>query len=190
MKKLWNGKLTGVIGALFILFDIIYNRIFNYLFFIIHKGNLKTVGIGTYFYRDLTYRFPNTISIGKHCIINRNVNLGTELEAAKLTIGDNVSISSDVSLDYTGDLDISNHVTISKCVSIFTHDHGLDPRSIPEKKPLTIGENVWIGSHAVILQNVDFIGDNSIIAAGAIVTKNIEPNSIVGGNPAKFIKFI
>ncbi|GGZ93590.1 acyltransferase [Algibacter mikhailovii] len=190
MKKLWNGKLTGIIGALFILFDIIYNRIFNYLFFIIHKGNLNTVGKGTLFYRNLIYRFPKTINLGENCIINRNVTFGTELEDAKLKIGNNVSISTDVSIDYTGNLEISNHVTISKCVSIFTHDHGLDPRSMPQRKPLTIGENVWIGSHAVILHNVDFIGDNSIIAAGSIVTKNIESKSIVGGNPAKFIKAI
>ena len=50
-----------------------------------------------------------------------------------------------------------------------------------------IGNNVWIGTHAIILGNVR-IGDNAIIGAGAVVLKDVEPNSVVAGNPAKFIK--
>lgn len=53
--------------------------------------------------------------------------------------------------------------------------------------PIRIGNNVWIGARATILPNVK-IGDNCIIAAGAVVTKDVEPNTIVGGVPAKLIK--
>lgn len=51
-----------------------------------------------------------------------------------------------------------------------------------------IGNNVWIGTHAQILGNVK-VGDNAIIGAGAIVLKDVEPNAVVAGNPAKFIKW-
>ena len=52
-----------------------------------------------------------------------------------------------------------------------------------------LGRNVWVGSNATILQGVT-IGDNAIIAAGAVVTKNVAANTVVGGVPAKFIKSI
>ncbi len=55
--------------------------------------------------------------------------------------------------------------------------------------PVIIGDNVWIGASVTIVPGVT-IGDNAIIAAGAVVTKNVEPNTVVGGVPAKFIKNI
>ena len=55
--------------------------------------------------------------------------------------------------------------------------------------PIRLGKRVWIGAHATILAGVT-IGDNSIVAAGAVVTKNVPPNVIVGGVPAKIIKEI
>lgn len=54
-------------------------------------------------------------------------------------------------------------------------------------KPIKIGKRVWIGAHATILSGVT-VGDNSIIAAGAVVTKDVPANSVVGGVPAKVIK--
>ena len=56
-------------------------------------------------------------------------------------------------------------------------------------KPVTIGHNVWIGGRSVILPSVT-IGDGAVIAAGAVVTKNVPANTIYGGNPAKLIKTI
>ena len=58
-----------------------------------------------------------------------------------------------------------------------------------QPKPIVIGENVWIGSNSTILPGVT-IGKGSIIAAGAVVTKDVDENVVVGGVPAKFIKKI
>ena len=72
-----------------------------------------------------------------------------------------------------------------------TLNHGLAPekRKSTCPAPIVLGRNVWVGSNATILQGVT-IGDNAIIAAGAVVTKNVAANTIVGGVPAKFIKSI
>ena len=72
-----------------------------------------------------------------------------------------------------------------------TINHDLNP-SMKRKNhyaPIKIGSNVWIGSNATVLQGVT-IGDWAVIAAGAVVAKNVEPYTVVGGVPAKFIKKI
>ncbi|MGM1299845.1 DapH/DapD/GlmU-related protein, partial [Enterobacter hormaechei] len=56
-------------------------------------------------------------------------------------------------------------------------------------KPVTIGDNVWIGGRAIINPGVT-IGDNAVIASGAVVTKDVPANAVVGGNPAKIIKML
>lgn len=72
-----------------------------------------------------------------------------------------------------------------------TLNHGLTPedRKTTYPAPIVLGKNVWIGSNATILQGVT-IGDNAIVAAGAVVTKDVAANTVVGGVPAKFIRNI
>ncbi|MFC2149407.1 DapH/DapD/GlmU-related protein [Candidatus Auribacterota bacterium] len=70
---------------------------------------------------------------------------------------------------------------------IITSHHKLDDFSTVEAKPVTIGKNVWITSRCVILGGVT-IGDNSIIGAGSVVTRDIPPDSLAAGNPAKVIR--
>lgn len=75
--------------------------------------------------------------------------------------------------------------------TIATLNHGLDLeiRNTTYPSPVTIGENVWIGSNATILPGV-MIGNNSVVAAGAVVTKDVPENTVVAGVPAKVIKEI
>lgn len=186
-NKLWNYKFRGLPGFLYVLSGIIISRVLNSIFFYLNKGNFNKIEKGSIFYRGLIYRYPNNIQIGKNCIINKNVTMNSEFPNSYLKIGNNVTIAQNVKLDYTGNLTIHDNVTISENVSIYTHDHGLNPRSIPAKKELRIEKNVWIGSNAVILQNANILGENSVIAACAVITKNIDSGSIVGGNPAKIL---
>lgn len=95
-------------------------------------------------------------------------------------------------------ISIGNHVLTGKWVTITDNAHGftdsLSLETIPpilrplvSKGPVSIGNNVWIGDKATILPNVT-IGDGAVIAANAVVTKDVPAYSVVGGNPAKIIK--
>ena len=64
-----------------------------------------------------------------------------------------------------------------------------EERGITYPAPIVLGKNVWVGSNSTILQGVT-IGDNAVVAAGAVVTKDVEANAVVGGVPARFIRYI
>lgn len=76
-------------------------------------------------------------------------------------------------------------------VTIATLNHGLslETRNITYSSPVIIGENVWIGSSSTILPGVT-VGDNSVVAAGAVVTKDVPKNAVVAGVPARVVKEI
>ena len=108
-----------------------------------------------------------------------------------ITVGKNVFINSACCFQDQGGLEIGDNVLIGHQVVIATLNHLADPlrRADMTPKPVKIGNNVWIGSHATILPGVT-VGDNSIIAAGAVVTKDVPANTVAAGVPAKVIKKI
>ena len=88
---------------------------------------------------------------------------------------------------------IGDNCMLAPGVHIYTATHPLDPEArnsgMEYGKPVTIGHNVWIGGRAIINPGVT-IGDNAVIASGAVVVKDVPANAVVGGNPAKIIKMI
>ncbi|WP_027178484.1 DapH/DapD/GlmU-related protein [Maridesulfovibrio bastinii] len=108
-----------------------------------------------------------------------------------ITIGKNVFINACCNFQDQGGVTIKDGALIGHSVVLATINHGFAPekRSWNYPSPIVIGKNVWIGSRAVILPGVT-IGDNAIVAAGAVVSKDVEPGTIVGGVPARFIKTI
>ncbi|WP_168174515.1 acyltransferase [Thioclava sp. F1Mire-8] len=104
-----------------------------------------------------------------------------------LFFGNNVQVNSGVHLDHSGMLSIGNHTLISEGALIYTHDHGLDPRSSPTLCDKTIGENVWIGARSIIMASCTEIGKGAVIAAGSVVTRNIPAGAVVAGIPAKIL---
>lgn len=91
-----------------------------------------------------------------------------------------------------GGIDIADDVMIGPKVSIITSGHPIDPsqrRSSVIGKPVVIEKDVWIAAGAIILGGLT-VGENSVIAAGAVVTRNVSQNSLVAGNPAKVIRSI
>ncbi len=108
-----------------------------------------------------------------------------------ITIGENVFINACCHFQDHGGVKIGDGCQIGHNVVFATINHGFAPedRSTSYPAPIVLGKNVWIGSNATILQGVT-IGDNAIVGAGAVVTKDVKANTVVGGVPAKFIKNI
>ena len=107
------------------------------------------------------------------------------------TIGKNVFINHGCSFLDLGGITIEDDVLIGPQVKLVTENHPVDPsnRKSLDLKSIHIGKNVWLGAGAIILPGVT-VGENSIVAAGAVVTKDVPSNTIVGGVPARVIKKI
>lgn len=90
-----------------------------------------------------------------------------------------------------GGIDIGDGTLIGSHVVIATINHGMKEAERKDNfpAPVRIGKNVWIGSHATLLPGVT-VGDNAIVAAGAVVTKDVASNTVVGGVPAREMKEI
>lgn len=106
-------------------------------------------------------------------------------------IGKNVFINFDCVFLDLGGITLDDDVLLAPKVSLLTEQHPISPENrhsiVP--KPIHIKKNVWIGAAATILPGVT-IGENSVVAAGAVVTTDVPANTVVGGVPAKFIKNI
>lgn len=106
-------------------------------------------------------------------------------------IGKNVFINFDCVFLDLGGITIEDGVLIAPKVSLLSESHPISPdqRHSLVPKPIHIKKNVWIGANATILQGVT-IGENSVVAAGSIVSNDVPDNVVVGGTPAKIIKEI
>ncbi len=106
-------------------------------------------------------------------------------------IGKNVFINFDCTFLDLGGITIDDGVLIAPKVSLLSEGHPLSPdkRHSLVPKPIHIKKNAWIGANATILHGVT-IGENSVVAAGSVVSKDVPDNVVVGGTPAKIIKKI
>jgi len=118
--------------------------------------------------RPLRVDYGYLISIGPRTFVNWG---GVFADVAKITIGADVQIGPNVQL--------------------LTPTHPLDPETRRAKweagEPITIGDNVWLGGGVIVLPGVT-IGENTVVGAGAVVTKDLPPNVVAVGNPARVIK--
>lgn len=110
-----------------------------------------------------------------------------------IKIGNNVNISHNCLIGGEGSVTIGNFVIIGPNTVIVSGNHGFSRGNIPmvrqkpKRAPVKINDDVWIGANVVILPGVT-IGQGAIIGAGAVVTKDIPPYAIAGGNPAKVMR--
>lgn len=108
-----------------------------------------------------------------------------------ITIGKNVFFNTGCTFQDRGGIFIDDETQIGQNVVLCTLNHGIAPekRNITYPLPIVIGKNVWIGANVTIVPGVT-VGENAIIAAGAVVTKDVPENVVVAGVPAKVIKMI
>jgi len=188
MSRVWNRRLKGLPGAAFLIVKAFFRKIANAGTTFVVKRNFHKVGKHATIYRGIYYQNPSQIRLGDNVFISENAFFATETSTGFLDIGDGVNLTENCRIDFSGGVTIGRTTLISKNVSIETHDHGFDPRSEPDARPLVIGERVWIGMNTAILSHVGSIGDGAIIAAGSVVTKPVPEKCVVAGVPAKIIK--
>lgn len=136
-------------------------------------NTLKCYGINNYLCQGVQISLPENVTLGNHVWIGHNVKI-----------------------DGRGNVNIGSGCILARDVEIISSNHyfqGDDLMEIPYDKrfitkSIKIGENVWMGIRTVILPGV-IIGEGAIIGACSVVTKNVPPLAIVGGNPAKVIRY-
>lgn len=126
------------------------------------------------------------------CGRNVNIEKGAAFDA-RVSLGDNSGIG--VNAFISAHVTIGNDVMMGPDCMLLTSNHGMEIIDVPmwrqpftEPKPIVIEDNVWIGARVIILPGVR-VGTGSVIGAGSVVTHDVEPFSIVGGNPAKLIRY-
>ena len=128
---------------------------------------VRNRGLGCVCAHDVELKYPQNMALGERVVIGSNVSLGAH---SPITLGDDVRISRDVIIETAG-LDFSTGQQPYKHVS----------------KPITIEKGVWIGARAMILGGV-ILGENAVVAAGAVVSRSVAAGTVVAGIPARPVR--
>ena len=143
----------------------------------------KSSGINLEFSNNSKLKIYGNCALGFHSSVRLEEN-------AILELGQNTYISANGLIRVAKRIKIGDNCSISWNVTIMDsdfHNYKINDEFVENTKDVLIGNNVWIGNNVIILKGVT-IGDNAIIAAGSVVTKDVLSNTIVGGNPIKILK--
>ena len=136
-------------------------------------------------------RYPKNISIGQGVVIKGGAHICPCNEKSTIDIGARTTVGFHTFIYSSSQISVGEDCMIAPYVYLVDSNHGIS-KDVPmnqqpnDSKPITIGNDVWIGAKTVILAGVS-IGDGAVIAAGSVVTKNVDAYQIVGGVPAKVI---
>ena len=194
----------------------ILNKLFYNPYKFIKKYNNINVNENTILLKSCSFRFDgnkknNPITIGENSMLGCSFIF--ESDIGSISVGDNTYIGGGTSLISRNNIEIGNHVTIAWGCTLYDHNsHSLDYKerqidierqnadygngrsfiasknwSVVKSKPIIIQDNVWIGFDSVILSGVT-IGEGAIVGAKSVVRADVEPWTVVAGNPAVVIK--
>lgn len=113
----------------------------------------------------------------------------TVVRGNSVKIGKNVVVMNNALFMAAGGITIEDDVLVAANAQLISNNHDLHDHAILTCKPVHLKRNCWIGAGATILPGVT-VGENAVVGAGAVVTKDVEDNAVVGGNPARLIKRI
>jgi acetyltransferase-like isoleucine patch superfamily enzyme len=153
----------------------------------IYKVIFKQYSFGSFIHPFSSIGNHNLLSIGKNVMINHNVTIwGTEVQ-----IDDNVQINPNTTI--YGKVKIGKYSMIAPNCMIAGGNHNMKDINTPmqlqgdSSKGIIIEDDVWIGANSVILDGVK-VGKGAVVGAGSVVTKDVESNTIVAGNPCKLLR--
>lgn len=161
----------------------IFTRFYNYfldteLYFLSFVGCLPSHTIRNFFYR------LSGVKLGRGAVVHMGARF---FLPQNITVGEGSILGDHIFLDGRAKINIGKHTDIASQVMIYNSEHDLsDPTFRATEEPVSIGDHCFIGPRVIILPGVS-IGDGAIVAAGAVVTKDVPGGSIVGGVPAKVI---
>jgi len=170
------------------------NKILNTIVRLFHK--LKGVNISgkpIIYLNASLLRHPKNIYINDEVVIKSGSHICPCNINAKISIGERTTVGFNTFIYASSKISIGSDCMIAPFVYLVDSDHGtkLGVNMNLQKnvsRSITIGNDVWIGANAIILSGVN-IADGAIVAAGSVVSSNVDTNSIVGGTPAKLIKY-
>ena len=167
-----------------------WDYLVTWFFSLIWRSSLGSVGEGTTISSKVIFMKPRQISFGENCKVLSDVRFLTTTEEGRLAIGDNCLVGAQVLIDFSGGIEVGAGTEFNEQTIVYTHDHAHHDFSITAVRPLKIGSHVRFGARSIVLPSVGNIGDNSIIGAGAVVTKPVPPRVLVVGNPARIVREI
>jgi maltose O-acetyltransferase len=130
----------------------------------------------------------NGAALGRRCFVRGDLHIQ---ESFEFTLGDDVFINAGCTLDGAAPIGIGDRVQLGYQVALITGDHSIGGPMCRAgdhcARPIQIGEGAWIGARAIVLPGVT-IGRGAVVAAGAIVTRDVPPNTLVAGTPARPIR--
>lgn len=132
---------------------------------------------------------PRNVTLGRRSVLEASVVLKLVEPSARIRAGENVFIGRGTLFDIAGEVMIGDGTLIAPGCFITDHNHGINADSLIWQQPcvqkgVRIGADVWLGAKVIVLPGVT-IGDGAVVAAGAVVTRDVEPMSIVAGVPAR-----
>lgn len=167
--KSMGNKMPKVLKCIYYAVTLLGNMIVN---------KMPSRHLRRWFYRLLGMKMGNKTTLCRRVEV---------LLPKGITLSNNVSVGWFAELDGRGGITVDHDTNISSHVKLITGSHDInDAAFTADFLPIHIGHHVWIGTGAIVLQGVK-IGDGAVVAAGAVVTKDVPPNVIVGGVPAKII---
>lgn len=131
------------------------------------------------------------VDMGQYCRLGRDVYFETK-EGGRIVLGDHVTINNGTMITSYSEVRIGNHCLIGEYVSIRDANHGTGPDEpmrlqAHDTAPIVIEDDVWIARGCAVLKGVR-IGRGAVVAANSVVTKDVAPNTVVGGVPAKVLR--
>jgi len=201
-------------GTIFTLFTGFPTALGSFVRPLVYRALMAGVGSGCFIEKNVKLNTPQRVTFGDRVMVGEGTIFDVVEPRSRIVVGDDVKIPRYCTLracpgDITigskvnigtfsflagyGGLSMGDKVAIASHVVIMTYLHGFSDRSVAirdqdvELRPVVIEENVWIGTHALIMPGVR-IGTGSVIGAGSVVTKDIPPYSVAVGSPARVIK--
>lgn len=146
---------------------------------LVEVGKMPSHAVRNFFFRRAGLTLPRTSSIHFRAEFYR---------PEAIVVGEHCTIGDTCFLDGRETIVMGDCVNVGSHVSIYTRQHDVDSPNFAESGgPVHIGRYAWLGSHSIVLPNVT-IGEGAVVAAGAVVTRDVAPYTLVAGVPARFVR--